>query len=59
MNIDNSLQNESATFIDNIVDQLEENVKKVQDMLQNKQENLQKFDAFTENLKNCKSMIQG
>ena len=59
VNIDNSLQNESATFIDNIVDQLEENVKKVQDMLQNKQETLQKFDAFTEKLKNCKSMIQG
>ena len=42
-----------------MIKKFEENVKKVQDMLQNKRENLQKFDAFTENLKNCKSMIQG
>lgn len=58
-NIDNKLQNESATFIDNIVNQLEENMRKVQDMLQNKQENLQKFDAFNEKIKECKSIIQG
>lgn len=58
-NIDNSLQGESATFIDDIVGQLEENMKKVQDMLQNKQENLQKFDEFNEKLKECKNLIQG
>lgn len=58
-NIDNKLQSESATFIDNIVNQLEENMRKVQDMLQNKQENLQKFDAFNDKLKECKSIIQG
>lgn len=58
-NIDNKLQSESATFIDNIVNQLEENMRKVQDMLQNKQENLQKFDEFNEKLKECKSIIQG
>lgn len=58
-NIDNSLQGESATFIDDIVGQLEENMKKVQDMLQNKQENLKKFDEFNEKLKECKNLIQG
>lgn len=58
VDIDNALQKEAAVFIDNIVNQLDENLQKVQSLLENKQENLAKFDSFISQLNECKKIIR-
>lgn len=52
--IDKNLQKQSAMFIDNIVNQLEENQKKLEELIKDKQSNIQKLETFLNTVNQAK-----
>lgn len=57
--IDNNLQKQAAIFVDTIVEQLEGNQKKLEQMLQDKQASLEKLDLFLREISNAKKLLLG
>lgn len=55
--IDSNLQKQAAVFVDSIVDQLEDNQKRIEVMIQDKQASLDKFDAFLSAVSNAKKTL--
>ena len=55
--IDSNLQKQSAIFIDNIVNQLEENQKKLEELIQDKQSNIQKLEQFIDTIGQAKKQL--
>ncbi len=56
--IDHNLQKQAAVFVDNITDQLEDNKKKLEIMIQDKQASLYKFDVFLKEVLNAKKILR-
>ena len=57
--IANELERQSGSFVDDVKGQLEENKQKLETMLNNKQESMEKFNKFLAELNAAKSMIRG
>ena len=55
--IENDLQKQASVFIDNIVNQLEENKQKLEIMIKDKKANLIKFDKFISNITEAKKSL--
>ena len=56
--IANELEKQSGSFVDDVKGQLEENKQKIETMLHNKQESMEKFNIFLTELNTAKSMIR-
>ena len=57
LDIENDLQKQASVFIDNIVNQLEENKQKLEIMIKDKKANLIKFDKFISNITEAKKSL--
>lgn len=57
--MDQNLQTQAAVFVDHIVNQLSENQKKLEAMIQDKQAGLEKFDAFLSHISDAKQKLRG
>lgn len=55
--IDHNLQVQAGTFVDNIVKQLEDNQKKIEGMLKDKQGSLEKIDTFLHIISDAKKIL--
>ena len=55
--IENDLQKQASVFIDNIVNQIEENKQKLEIMIKDKKANLIKFDKFISNITEAKKSL--
>ena len=55
--IDNDLITQGAMFVDDIVKQLDENMKKLETLIKDKQASLEKFEHFTKELDEAKNKI--
>ena len=55
--IDHNLQKQATVFIDNIVNQLEDNQKKIELMIKDKQTSLLKFDTFLQKISEAKKTL--
>lgn len=55
--IDKNLQTQAALFIDNIVNQLAENQKKLEFMIQDKQASLKKLEEFIDKISQAKQIL--